>query len=214
MGADLTFCSVPGHSHETIAYAIDAGASIVVPQVDTVEQARHIVAAVKYGAKIGGKRSAPPGRFVPGVTDIRIDPSISFHQNINRQAAIVIQIESYEGIKNLDDILTEVGEHIDSVWLGSLDARVSMNMSGGGVLGQEPEWKEAVALYESTLRKHNKPASGLAFGSPEMKNALGRGRSFMVTGADIYALMGESAQLSDMRERFQQKDHSEIYTLL
>ena len=33
----------------------------------------------------------------------------------------------------------------------------------------------------------------------------------MVTGADIYALMEEGAQLSDMRQIFPQRDHSEIY---
>jgi len=40
---------VPGHEHASIGYALDAGASIVVPQVETVEQARHVVSAMKYG---------------------------------------------------------------------------------------------------------------------------------------------------------------------
>jgi 4-hydroxy-2-oxoheptanedioate aldolase len=210
----LTFSGVSGHDHHTIGYALDAGASLIVPQVNTVEQAKHIVCAAKYGAKVGGGRSAPPARFVPGISDVPVNPSMTFHQNVNRQAAIVIQIESYEGIKNLDAILTAVGEHIDSVWLGSLDARVSMDFPAGGLLGQEPEWLEAVALYEGTLRKHNKPASGLTLGPPELKDAMGKGRSFMVTGADVHALLGTVEQLKDMRQRFPPKDHSQIYKAL
>src|SRR5271168_4206164 len=120
--------SVPGHDHAAIGYALDAGASIVVPQVDTVEQAKHIVSAAKFGAKHGGTRSAPPARLMPGLSDIPHDPSKTIWENLNEQAAIIIQIESLEGINNLDAILTEVGNHIDAVWIGSLDARVSMGL--------------------------------------------------------------------------------------
>jgi 4-hydroxy-2-oxoheptanedioate aldolase len=75
--------------------------------------------------------------LLPGISDLGIDPSLSLHENVNKQAAIIIQIESLEGIKNLDAILTEAGDHIDSVWIGSLDARVSMGLSS--FVGQEPE---------------------------------------------------------------------------
>jgi 4-hydroxy-2-oxoheptanedioate aldolase len=186
----------------------------MVPQVETVEQAREIVAATKYGARIGGGRSAPPARLMPGLSDTPMFPPMTLHQSVNRQAAVAIQIESLEGIKNLDAILTAVGEHIDSVWLGSLDARISMELASGGLMGREPEWLEAVALYESTLAKHNKPASGLSLGPPEMKEVLGKGKSFMVAGADYVALLGQGAELSDMRQRFPARDHSKVYKKL
>jgi 2-keto-3-deoxy-L-rhamnonate aldolase RhmA len=63
--ASLTSRSVPGIDHPAIGYALDAGASIVIPLVETVEQAREIVAATKFGARIGGARSAPPAGFCP-----------------------------------------------------------------------------------------------------------------------------------------------------
>lgn len=188
----------------------------MVPQVDTVEQAQHVVSAAKYGASIKGKRSAPPHRFLPGISDTCIDPSVTFVQNMNRQAAVVIQIESYEGIKNLDAILTAVGDQIDSVWLGSMDARTSMEIPAGGIWGDEKEWLDAVALYESTLKKHNKPASGLALGSPEMRRRMARGRSFMVTTSDMFTLMGGGLQdLAEMRgQEYPAMDYSKVYTVL
>ncbi|KAG0647337.1 2-keto-3-deoxy-L-rhamnonate aldolase [Hyphodiscus hymeniophilus] len=213
-GKTMAFVRLPGTDHAAIGYALDAGASIMVPQVETVEQAREIVAAAKYGAKIGGSRSAPPARLMPGLSDMPMFPNMTLHQSLNMQAAVAIQIESLEGIRNLDAILTAVGEHIDSVWLGSLDARISMDLGAGGLLGGEPEWLEAVALYESTLAKHNKPASGLALGTPEMKAILGRGRSFMVTGCDFYGLLGQSAEMTNMRQMFPQVDHSKVYKKL
>jgi 4-hydroxy-2-oxoheptanedioate aldolase len=145
------------------------------------------------------------------MSDQLCDPSGTLHTNLNQQAAIIIQIESLEGIKNLDAILTECGDQIDSVWLGSLDARISMDLQGGGILGAEKEWQDAVATFESTLAKHNMPASGLAFGPPEMKAILSKGRSMIFGSADMMALMSACGELQQIRQEYPAKDHSKIF---
>lgn len=184
----------------------------MIPQVDTADQARHIVSAAKFGARVNGTRSAPPCRWLPGIGDVTINKNLSFHENLNRQAAIVIQTETLQGIKNLDAILTECGDQIDSCWLGSLDARISMGLPS--FWGDEPEWLEAVALYESTLAKYNKPASGLALGSPEEKISMARGRSCIVTGCDVFALMGQMEDLQFARGNFVKQDFKGVYKQL
>lgn len=134
---------IPDHSHANIGYALDTGASIMVPQVDTVEQAKHIISSAKFGAKINGTRSAPPARFMKGISDTPIEPSESIWQNVNRQAAIIIQVECVKAAKNLDAILTECGDGIDAVWIGTLDLRTSMGLPD--FWGVEPEVNRSFA---------------------------------------------------------------------
>ncbi|KAK1493328.1 HpcH/HpaI aldolase/citrate lyase family protein [Colletotrichum tamarilloi] len=58
MSQDCTtpFVRVPGHDHAAIGYALDAGASVVIPQVETVEQAKHAISAAKFGIAQNGTR--------------------------------------------------------------------------------------------------------------------------------------------------------------
>ncbi|KAL7928155.1 Phosphoenolpyruvate/pyruvate domain-containing protein [Trichoderma chlorosporum] len=203
-GATIPFVRVPGHDHAAIGYALDAGASIVVPQVDTVEQAKHVVSAAKFGSKQRGSRSAPPFRLIPGITDQTIDTSRDIHQNLNDQAAIMIQIESLEGINNLDAILTEVPD-IDIVWLGALDARVSMNLPGGFAGGTEKEWLAAKEKFFSILDKHDKPYGGFAFadpplGSPEGIRDAAKRMSLIICSADVFHLSQLAVDLHKVKE--------------
>ena len=125
-----------------------------------------------------------------------VDPSRTLWENLNDQAAIIIQIESEKGVKNLDAILTAVGDQIDCVWIGSLDLRVSMGLDGAW--GDEPQFLEVVKLYEDTLRKHNTPNSGFSmFG--QWEKAFNK--AFVVVGGDAFALLGEAATVNTAREK-------------
>lgn len=87
-------------------------------------------------------------------------------------------------------------------------------MGLSGLAGNEPEWLEAVQMWESALAKHNKPASGLAFGTPEQKKMLARGKSFTFTGTDIFALQGQVGELNHMRDNFKTQNYEGIYKVL
>ena len=192
---------VPGHDHAAIGFALDAGASIVIPQIETAEQAKQACSFAKFGTANNGTRSAPPFRLIPGLNDSAYYGK-DLHQSLNRQAAIMIQIETLQGIQNLDAILTEVPD-IDIVWLGTLDARVSMNLPGnGGMGGPEQEWQDAVQLYEATMAKHDKPKAGFAFGTPELMRTTGTGMSLIVVAVDILALGTMMGQMAVGRDLF------------
>jgi len=156
------------------------------------------VSAAKFGSNQRGTRSAPPTRFVFGVTDT---PMIGndLHKSVNQQAAIVIQIETLQAIKNLDAILTEVPD-IDAVWLGSLDARVSMNLKGGfGIPMEEPEWIEATTLFFDTMKKHNKPYSGFSLATGEKMVNDTKDMCMAYVAMDALALMSMYQGLGEAR---------------
>ncbi|KAL2144235.1 hypothetical protein VTI28DRAFT_9446 [Corynascus sepedonium] len=198
-GRTIPFVRVPGHDHAAIGFALDAGASIVIPQLETVEQAKHVVSSAKFGTRQNGTRSAPPFRMVPGLTDMAADGKRDVWQNLNDQAAIMVQIESLEGINNLDAILTEVPD-IDVVWLGSLDCRISMNLTANFGQGDEPEWLAAVEKFNSTLKKHNKPRAGFCLGGgPELAKAA-EDNCLLLHAADVLKLYEMGPQLLAARQ--------------
>ena len=191
--------SVPGHDHAAIGFALDAGASVVIPQVNTVAEAQHAVSSAKFGTRNLGTRSAPPFRLTPGVSNAPSDPSVTIFENLNRQAAIMIQIETLEAIDNLDDILTAVPD-IDMVWLGTLDVRASMGLAS--MSGPEPEFLEAAARFGSILKKHNKPRGGIALGPPEVMKTTGKDNCLNFTAVDVMGLMGLADNLPAVKKMF------------
>ncbi|KAL7929160.1 Phosphoenolpyruvate/pyruvate domain-containing protein [Trichoderma chlorosporum] len=204
-GRTIPFVRVPGHDHAAINYAMDAGASLIIPQVDTVEQARYIMSGTKFGTKERGSRSAPPFRLIAGITDTPLNSQKDMWRNWNDQAAVVIQIESLQGIDNLDAILTEVPE-IDAVWLGMLDTRISMNMpSGFGVQCEEPEWLAAVEKFHATLKKHNKPYASFAFATGEELRKVTESMSMCLITSDVPKLMEMGGQLAEAKSSLAQK---------
>lgn len=199
-GRTIPFVRVPGHDHAAIGFALDAGASLVIPQVETVAEAQHVVSAAKFGTKARGTRSAPPFRLIMGLTDTPHDPSRSIYHNINDQAAIMIQIETLAAVHNLDAILTSVPD-IDAVWLGTLDARVSMDLPGnGGMGGPEKEWVEAVEIFDRTMEKHKHVAKG-GFALGPTQAEMGKGKSFIIVAADVMALAGLMGDLATAKAK-------------
>jgi 4-hydroxy-2-oxoheptanedioate aldolase len=154
-----------------------------------------VISHAKFGVAHKGSRSAPPTRWIPGISDTPVDPSRSIFENVNDQAAIIIQIESELGVQNLDAILAAVGDQIDAVWIGALDLRVSMGL--GGFWGAEPEFLNLVKLYEETLKKHNMPNSGLCLNG---NWAMGANKAFLVVGGDVFGLLGEAATIMGARQ--------------
>lgn len=130
-----------------------------------------------------------------------IDASRSIWENVNDQAAVIIQIESELGVKNLDAILTSVGDQIDAVWIGTLDLRVSKGLDG--MWGDEPEFQNAIRLYEETLRKHSKPNSGQSFNE---NWTLGADKSFTVVAGDWLAFLSQRDTIQSARQNLPASD--------
>jgi 4-hydroxy-2-oxoheptanedioate aldolase len=129
-------------------------------------------------------------------------------ENLNSQAAVIIQVETVKAINNLDNNLTECGKDIDAVWLGSLDVRVSMGLPDPFAAhpgGNGPEWLAAIEKYEAVLQKHGMPSAGMALavaGEGAIAKS-GKGKAFLVPAIDaVDLIVGTSKVLRQVRDMF------------
>lgn len=113
------FVRVPSCDLATIARALDSGAQgIVVPRVDSLEQAQEAISAVRFPP--AGSRGITGGRNT-GFGAQSIDDYMALS---NREVMLVVMIESPQGLNALPSILTLQG--IDMVLEGALDLSIAM----------------------------------------------------------------------------------------
>jgi 2-dehydro-3-deoxyglucarate aldolase/4-hydroxy-2-oxoheptanedioate aldolase len=118
------FVRVPQVEYHLIARALDAGLlGIMVPNVKTAAQAKAIVDAAKYAPL--GDRGIILGN---AQTDYKGVVPAAFLQKSNETTTIICQIESVEGLENLEAIAATPG--VDVLWVGHFDLTNSMGIPG------------------------------------------------------------------------------------
>ncbi|WP_053366311.1 HpcH/HpaI aldolase family protein [Bacillus sp. FJAT-27245] len=115
------FVRVSENSEGAILRALDAGAKgVVVPHIRTKKDAEKAVRASRYyplGMRsLNGGRPAAFGK----------DNLTNYIGQANQEIMVILMIEDYEGIENLDDILSVTG--IDMVLEGAADLSQSYGM--------------------------------------------------------------------------------------
>jgi len=180
---------VPENREVWIKKALDTGADgVVVPQVNTGEEARRAVAACKYPPE--GTRGAGVGR----AHDYGMALS-EYLERANRTVAVIIQIEHIEAVHHLDDILAVPG--IDCVFVGPLDLSGSL-----GLLGQmtHPEVQAATGAVVSRAQAAGMPLGLFVADGRAARDAAGRGFNFIAMSTDgIYLWTAARAALDDAR---------------
>jgi 4-hydroxy-2-oxoheptanedioate aldolase len=159
---------VPHHERGWMTRVLDAGATgIICPDVESGEDAKRFVAACKYAPR--GSRSYGPTR--PAVTKSSGygDPRSGYSPvTANEEVMTVVQIESVEGMRNLEAIVNADG--VDGLFPGPMD----YTLSAYGELVYDIEDKRLRdPLQEMIDASH---AAGVPVGlpafSPEMAGAL------------------------------------------
>jgi 2-dehydro-3-deoxyglucarate aldolase/4-hydroxy-2-oxoheptanedioate aldolase len=140
------FVRIPQIEYHFIARTLDSGAlGIMVPDVKNGAEAKAIVEAAKYAPL--GKRGVAIGT---ANTDFKsVDPQ-EFMKFANENTTIICQIESLEGLDNLEAIATTPG--VDVLWVGHFDLSHSM-----GIAGQfgHPQFRDALKLVVDAAKKHS-----------------------------------------------------------
>ncbi len=143
------FVRVPQRLYHFLARTMDAGAlGVMVANVETGEQARAVVDAVKY-APLGNRGVA----LGVAHTDYLSPQPAAYFAESNENSTVICLIESMKGIENLDAIAQTPG--VDVLWVGHFDLTQSM-----GIPGQfhHPRFLEAIRTVISTAARYGKRA--------------------------------------------------------
>ena len=190
------FVRVPGHDSGWICRAIDtAAAGIIVPQIDTADQARAVVAAAKFPPvgerSYGGRR--PIDRSGRG-----------YAHSANDQVAVVVQIESRLALDNIDEILDVDG--VDCCFFGPDDMalRDGLRMDEPRSLDRLLPFMKQVA---EAAKRHGCAAGGV-FASPDaFSHAVELGFQLISAGGDHSFLQQRSKEVSaGMRKLLEQPE--------
>jgi 2-dehydro-3-deoxyglucarate aldolase/4-hydroxy-2-oxoheptanedioate aldolase len=176
---------VPSTQHHFIARPLDVGASgVMVPMVETAEQARSVVAAAKYPPQ--GERGAA---FGIGHDDYEAaDDVVSGMQHANDETLLIAQIETTEGIENVGEIAAVDG--LDVLWIGHNDLTNSI-----GIPGQfdHPDYLRAIDRLLQACANNGKAPGIMSTGADEARAQLERGFRCVAYWGDIW-LYAEALQ--------------------
>ncbi len=160
--------------------------NLLVPMVDSAEQAAELVRAVRYpggGVRGVGASLARSSRWN------RVD---DYLQNASTSISLTVQIESATAVAAAAEIAAVDG--VDALFVGPADLAASM-----GVLGQQshPDVVAAVLSSIEAGRAAGKPVGVNAFVPDDADRYLAAGASFVAVGADVAILARASEALAD-----------------
>lgn len=164
---------------------LDAGAqNLLVPYVQTVEEARAAVAAVRY-----------PPQGVRGVAVLhranRFGRVKDYLARANEEICLLLQIETRTALKNLDEIAAVEG--VDGLFIGPSDLAAALGHLGNN---GHPDVRAAIENAVQRIRKAGKVAGILAPIEAEARHWLAQGCAVVAVGNDVGLLARSSEALA------------------
>jgi 4-hydroxy-2-oxoheptanedioate aldolase len=176
-----------GHGHVGIALIkqyLDLGIqTLLVPMVDTPQQAVELVRAMRYppdGIRgMAGSRASRWGRL-PG-----------YGREANSQVCLLVQAETREALDNLDAIAAVEG--VDGIFIGPADLSASLGHVGN------PSHDEVQAAIADAIQRINKAGKAAGILTPDEDQArkyLAMGATFVAVGLDTNLLARTTSALA------------------
>ena len=166
----------PGTIYHLMSRPMDVGSmGLMVPMVESAEQAGEIVNAVKYSPL--GKRGTA---FGVAHDNYQSDDILKTMRQNNRESMILAQIETERGVENVDEILSVEG--IDVVWVGHFDLTQSMGITGDF---KHRRFLRAMDRVAEAAERHGVIAGRMVASAEEAIHWAGRGYRMLAYGLDI-----------------------------
>ena len=165
---------------------LDAGAqTVLVPMVDSAEQARQLVRDVTYpphGNRGVGYAVSRAGAF---------SRTADYGTTADAQICLLVQVENRKGLAALDDILAVEG--IDGVFIGPADLAADMGHMGDAM---HAEVQAAIMDALKRIAAAGKAPGILSTNDDMTRAALAAGARFVAVGADVLMLSQTARALS------------------
>ena len=176
-----------GHGHvgtALIKQYLDLGLqTLLVPMVDTAEQAAALVQAMRYPPQglrgMGGARASRWGRYP------------AYAHEANAQVCLLVQAETQTALHNLDAIAATEG--VDGIFIGPADLSASMGHVGNP---GHPEVQAAIADAIARIVKGGKAAGILTPDEALARHYLELGATFVAVGLDTNLLVRATSTLA------------------
>ena len=168
-----------------IKKAMDSGAhGIIVPMINTKEEAQKAVNAVKYPPS--GNRGV--GLFRAQNYGIGFD---EYKKWLELNSIVIAQIEHIDGVKNISDIMNTEG--IDAFIVGPYDLSASMGYPGDF---EHPEVKNVLNTLLDFMNSSNKPGGfHVVHSDPQnLQNKIQQGYKFLAYGDDMVFISEKFSQ--------------------
>jgi len=176
---------VPHGDTALIKQVLDIGTkTLLVPMVDTAEQARAIVAATQY-----------PPRGVRGVGSAVARASLwtartDYLDVADDETCLLVQAETVTALRNLEAICAVDGVH--GVFIGPADLAASMGHRGNP---GHPEVQAAIEGAMKTIVASGKAAGTLTSDPALAQRYLGLGCTFVAVGVDVLVFANAARRL-------------------
>src|SRR5262245_44524826 len=183
------FVRVAWNDPATIMKALDFGAyGIIVPLVNTAEEAAAAVAACRYPPV--GMRSSGPVRAVHyGGAD--------YQAQANGEIVVLVMIETKEGLANLDAICATPG--LDGVYIGPADLSYALGLPPRGD-NPNPSHLATCNRIRDAAHKHGIKACMHCASAAFAAGAVKRGFDLIMLTSDLACMVaGARRQLDDLK---------------
>jgi 4-hydroxy-2-oxoheptanedioate aldolase len=180
---------VAGLDPQLIKKALDIGANcVMIPQINTAEEARLAVQYAKY-PPVGSRGISPLWTIYMDV------PWDEYLPVANQETCVIVQVETPEGIRNLEAIANVEG--VDVVFAGPTDLSASLGHIGKP---NHPDVQRFLAEFPQRVTACGK-AAGITFADPDAcQQAYEQGYRFISFGSILnHGMRGLKTELNRFR---------------
>ena len=159
--------------------------NFLIPFVETQEEAALAVASTRYPPE--GIRGVSVAHRSNGYGTV-----VDYFRQINHNITVLVQIESQQGVDNLDAIAATDG--VDGIFVGPGDLSAALGHLGNPA---HPEVQKAIEFIFARAKAHGKPAGILAPAEADARRYLEWGATCVAVGSDLGVFRSATQKLCD-----------------